>query len=730
MMKPLFFLALFALIAIDPAGGYAQAEPAAPALSAAEAQQALDVLQDPQKRDQLISVLRAIAKAAPPPPAAAAPANAAATKPTAAVTLKPHSLGAQLLVALSHWSAQLAGETAATLQTMNNLPALWRWVVELETDPQASLSLAIAVGWVALVVGCALVLEFLASWVLRRPRAALVSRLPHGDRDSTRLLRLLPYALAGLVLDLVPTAVFAATGNLVVAAIAGIDEPTRLVVIAVVNAYAACRAAMCVARTLLSPADRRLRLWRLGDEAAQFVFAWVRRLVIVAIFGDALVEVALLLGLDQSAHDGFERLISLVLAVMLIIVVAGSRQRVGAYLRGAGRAAGPGAARWRSWLAEAWPYLAVITIASFWIGTATGTRGGLSGLYFPGVTLAAIIAARILTIIVLGGLERLLRLDPAINDRLPGLSQRLAAYRRPLEIVVMSVITALCFVVILQLWGAPAFDWFIDDRIGGRLVAALLTITVAVITAIAIWEVTQAVLERQLSRSGEGQSHSVRLLTLLPLLRATLLVTILTVVGLTALSEIGVNIAPLLAGASIVGIAVGFGSQHLVQDVITGIFVLFENAIRIGDSVTTAGLSGSVEQLSIRTIRLRAGDGAVHIIPFSSVTTITNSNRGIGNAAVSVTVGFAEDTDRVASTLSDIAAGMRKEAAFAAGMLSDLQLWGVDAVRPWGVTITGQIVCTDAARWPVQREFNRRVKLRFQELGIEFGGSPQAAART
>jgi small-conductance mechanosensitive channel len=157
--------------------------------------------------------------------------------------------------------------------------------------------------------------------------------------------------------------------------------------------------------------------------------------------------------------------------------------------------------------------------------------------------------------------------------------------------------------------------------------------------------------------------------------------------------------------------------------------VLFENAIQIGDGVTVAGLSGSVEQLSVRTLRLRAGDGSVHIIPFSSVTTITNTNRGLGNAAVSVTVALKEDTDRVAELLTDIAAEMRQQPEYADGMKSDLQLWGVDAVWPWGVTITGQIPCTDAARWPVQREFNRRVKKRFEELEIELGGSPQIAAR-
>jgi small-conductance mechanosensitive channel len=185
------------------------------------------------------------------------------------------------------------------------------------------------------------------------------------------------------------------------------------------------------------------------------------------------------------------------------------------------------------------------------------------------------------------------------------------------------------------------------------------------------------------------------------------------------LSELGVDIAPLLAGAGIVGIAIGFGAQKLMQDVITGMFLLFENALRVGDAVVVSGLSGTVETLSIRNIWLRAPDGAVSIIPFGSVTSITNTSRGMGNVAVNVTVGYQEDIDRVFEGLREIVAGMRRDPDFAGLIRSDLQLWGVDKVAAAGVTIVGQIECTDAGRWPVQRGFNLRLVKRFRELGIE-----------
>src|SRR5205807_1251540 len=247
-----------------------------------------------------------------------------------------------------------------------------------------------------------------------------------------------------------------------------------------------------------------------------------------------------------------------------------------------------------------------------------------------------------------------------------------------------------------------------------------VTVAIAAIASVIVWEMANAALDRRLAHlsADDETARAARLRTLLPILRAALLALILVIVGLTALSEIGVNVAPLLAGAGVIGIAVGFGGQKLVQDVITGMFVLLENAIQIGDWVTVAGLSGNVERLSVRNIWLRSNDGAVHIVPFSAVTSITNTNRGLGNAAVSVTVAYSEDSDRVAGVLREIAGEMRRDPEFAALVVGELEVW-VDAVKASGVTLAGLIACSDAGRWPVQREFNRRLQKRFQELGIE-----------
>jgi small-conductance mechanosensitive channel len=307
---------------------------------------------------------------------------------------------------------------------------------------------------------------------------------------------------------------------------------------------------------------------------------------------------------------------------------------------------------------------------------------------------------------------------------------RLRVYHPSVTAALRLTIYLLCMLGLLQLYGLNTFVWLVSSALGLRILSASGTLLLTIVLAFAAWEAINGGIQQHLDRlQRDAQlAKSARLRTLLPLVRTTLLITIAIVAGLMILSEIGINIAPLLAGAGIVGVAIGFGSQKLVQDLITGIFLLLENAMQVGDSVTVSGLSGVVEALSVRTIRLRAGDGSVHIIPFSSVTSVTNLNRGLGNAAISVAVAFDEDTDRVAAELTAIVAGMRSDPTLSAQMLSDLQLWGVDKVDGASVTVAGQVVCTDSGRWAVQREFNRRMKRRFQELGIRIFNPVQTIA--
>ncbi|HEY1794749.1 MAG TPA: mechanosensitive ion channel domain-containing protein [Stellaceae bacterium] len=708
-----------------PASPPARPASAATAPTPAEAQQTLDTLQDPKKLQALIQTLQTIAKANPAQPGTSNTAPTAkpapATPATAsALALAPDSLGAQLLPQVTGWTGRIAGAAAATVREVSQAPTLWHAMVRAARNPDERLAAADALWRIALALVCAAIGEFIVRWILRRPLKSLEAHAtwPDRERNAWDTLRRLPYALARLVLWLIPLAVFAAIGN-VVAGLLGGAEATPLVAVALVNAYVMGWAIVCVAHMLFAPYLPPLRLVPLDDAGALSIMRWFRRITFVAVFGSALAEILLLLGLPTRTHDAVIRLTGLVAAIMLGIVVIHCRKAGAARIRGTDGGT-KRIAEWRRWFAETWHYLAIAAIVTAWLVAVGGVEHRLDTLDFLLGTVAVLVGARLLAIVALGALTRALPRAVSPQDAASaGLTARVAHYNRIIRIVVISVITAFAAVILLQLWGVHSLAWFEPGHVGQHLVSALITIALAAGFAIVVWESVNAALDREIDRLHDYEpARSARLRTLLPVVRTAILIMIVIIIGATALSEIGVNIAPLLAGAGIVGVAVGFGSQTLVHDIITGMFILIENTIQVGDGVTVAGLTGKVEDLSIRTLRLRAADGALHIIPFSSIATITNTNRGIGNATVAVTVAPDQDLDHVSAALTEIGAELRKDAAFAPMILGDLDLYGVDAVTATAVTIAGKIPCTVSGKLPVQREFNRRMVQRFAKEHI------------
>jgi len=715
-----------------------------PKLTPQETQLVLDVLNDPAKRAAFSATLETMVKASK----AAAPAELA--KPAVAVPLAPNSVGAQLISEGTGWLSGLSGKLAAFGRVLGDLPSVWRFTVATVQDP-ALRARALNAGWrLAVVLLAAGLVEFGAYRLLRRPMRALAAHGPatppseplpvedagldHGVDENLaehvehviqrrrfsrtlRTVKRLPSVLMRFVLDLVPLGMFmaAAYAGMLFAA-PGIQDVLQ----AAVGAYAVCRVATCVTRAFVSPEAPSLRLFHLTDQAAAYAVVWVRRIFAVGAFGFAASQIGVLFGLPAGAEDAFMKAVFLLVHLFLVIIVLQCRAPVAALIRGPAGRHGVGA-QVRHRLAAVWHLIAIFYIVGLWMVWAAEVRHGYLRIWHLFlISCGVLIIARLVGILVLGGLDRSFKISPDLSARYPGLETRANRYYPVLRGAITTLLFIITGLALLQAWGLNTLAWFRANALGSRLVSTCVTILVAALIAVSVWEVANAMLDRQLAHlSREGQMvKSARLRTLLPILRTLLLSTLVAVFGLTALSEIGVNIAPLLAGAGILGVALGFGSQKLVQDFITGIFLLLENAMQVGDFVTVAGLSGSVENLSIRTMRLRAGDGSVHIIPFSSVSTVTNVNRGIGNAAVSVNVPLTEDTDHVSDVLGEIARGMRADHRFADMMRSDFQLWGVDKVDAGVVTIVGQIVCTDGGRWAVQREFNRRMNIRFRELGI------------
>jgi small-conductance mechanosensitive channel len=736
------------------------------------------------------------AKPAPVVPGAPASAGAPGTAPAAAtpaapaapvLPLVPGSVGAELLTGASKSLSSLTSETAETFNTLLDVPLLTYWFTHLVTDPDSRASL-VDVGWkLAVVLSAAIAVDFGSRRVLAGPARRLSRRAPEpgtddsgapayagddndpppapaaaravppshpprssggreDDSDPSRparpkpsnwsLLRRLPYAGGRFLLDIAAILGAGVVGYLLLWAIIGDHASTRAAIQSILNAYIMWRCGLAFFRLLVAPDAPGLRLVHVSDHGAAYILRWIAWISGVAIFGVTVIEVGLLFGLYRIAHDALLRIVSLVVHTMIVIVILQTRGQVARRIRARPDRKGFVAAL-RNWLARTWHWVAIFVVVAIWVVWALELNNGMERLVrFSVVTVTILLAVRLLDIAIVGGIDRALA-SKDLASRHPSFQTRVRGYQPLLHLAVRAALTVAAGLALLEAWGFESIAWFTSGALGGRLLGAFGTVAITAVVSIVAWEVTNGAIENHLARLSRESliARSARLRTLLPMLRTTIFVSLALFAGLTILSEIGVNIAPLLAGAGVVGLAIGFGSQKLVQDIITGLFLLLENAMQVGDVVSLAGLSGTVENLSIRTIRLRALDGAVHIVPFSAVTTVTNMTRDFGYALLDISIGLNEEADRISDMLRTLVSDMRREPRWAGALRDDLEVMGVEKFIDLAWVLRVRVKTLPGQRWAVGRELNRRIKYLFDEHAIEspftshrvLSGSPGSA---
>lgn len=207
--------------------------------------------------------------------------------------------------------------------------------------------------------------------------------------------------------------------------------------------------------------------------------------------------------------------------------------------------------------------------------------------------------------------------------------------------------------------------------------------------------------------------------TLSRILENTLRVVVSIAALLMILEEIGIDIGPLLAGAGIIGLAVGFGAQSLVKDVLSGFFILMENQMNVGDVVRVAGEAGLVEAIKLRTTILRDLEGKVHVVPNGEISVLTNFTKEWSRALLDIGVAYKEDVDHVIGVLREVAEEMRGNGEFGSMILEPLEVLGLDSFGDSSVNIKVMFKTKPLKQWAVAREFRRRVKKTFDERGIE-----------
>ena len=226
-------------------------------------------------------------------------------------------------------------------------------------------------------------------------------------------------------------------------------------------------------------------------------------------------------------------------------------------------------------------------------------------------------------------------------------------------------------------------------------------------------------LKRQLQKRSADPEQVKRLDTLGRVMRYVFAVAIGVIAGMLVLAELGVAIAPLLASAGVLGIAVGFGAQSLIKDYFNGLFLLLEDQVHQGDVVEIAGKGGVVEEITLRYIRLRDYEGNVHFIPSGAVSTVTNRSRGFAYAVIDAGVSYREDIDEVFAVMREVAGAMLAEEALAPLILDDIEIAGVDAWADSAVIIRCRFKVQPLQQWTVKRAFLQRLKKAFDRRGIE-----------
>ncbi|HEY7690426.1 MAG TPA: mechanosensitive ion channel domain-containing protein, partial [Dongiaceae bacterium] len=567
---------------------------------------------------------------------------------------------------------------------------------------------------IAAILAAAMLAEWIVALALTRPRRSLEVRQPGPFWWR------LPYAFLHLIVDLIPIVAFVIVSYGIMPALSP-SRDARLVALAIINANWIARLIVAVARAVLTPRAPGLRLLQISDETANYLLIWVRRISAIAVYGYVIAEAGQLLGLPPALYAFLLRAVGLIVAAMLAVFILQNRNAVASWLKG--RSEGTTFARLRHRFADIWHFLAIIYVLAVYGVWALDISGGFRFLFRATlVTLLVLFVVRLITTGISSLVNRGFALSGDLKARFPGLEYRANRYLPLLKRILFTVIYVFAGLSLLEVWGLGAYGWLASD-FGQRLTRSLITIGFILLGALLATEIVNGIVERFLQRrqrDADDPGRGQRLRTLLPLIRNAFRIVLVVMVTLIVLSELGINIAPLLAGAGVVGLAVGFGAQTMVKDVITGIFILAEDTMAVGDVVDIDTRIGVVEAMTIRSIRLRDGAGAVHTIPFSSVTTVKNMTKDYANAVFDVGVGYDADIEKVSQVLRGIGDEMRKDPKFARDILEPMTVVGITKFQENGMVIQAHMKTRPLRQWDIRNEVHLRLRRAFAEQGIEF----------
>jgi len=490
----------------------------------------------------------------------------------------------------------------------------------------------------------------------------------------------------------------------------------RRTMFVIVVAVLAVRFVALLGRFLLAPRAANERLLPFADAPARALQRFV--VALAAVFA-AFVAIGAVLqgaGVGAATRDLLVVGVAVLVTAMVVSTVWRVREPIATLIRGNGTA--HPIARW---LADLWPVLATVYFVAIAATRIWEVLAGEAAMTGQGIlSILLVIAVPIVDMALCRALAAAAAPPDAsaVSHRPRILATYESVFRRAIHIV--TVVIGL--VVLARLWDIDVFA-LAQQSMGGRIASSLFGVCIVLLLAFMVWEIAKTAIDRRLTSEADFDPEypASRLRTLLPIMRVLILVTIVAMATMSVLAALGVDILPLLAGASVIGVAIGFGSQTLVRDVVSGAFFLMDDAFRLGEYIEVGSDKGRVEKINVRSLFLRHHRGAINILPYGEIKRLRNTSRDWVVMVLDFRLTYDTSLLQVKKILKQIGDEIAADPELAPNLLQPLKFGGVTATEDSAIVVRAKFMARpDREPWMIQKAAYTKIIKAFREAGIKF----------
>ena len=660
-----------------------------------------DVLENDASRQELIGQLRKVATA---PPAEPVPTIVQPTLTEEKTVLE------NVTDVTRHYGEALSSRFAQLYRNITDAPHKTFNPQTFTNALTHFLMLAVSVfGFFWLIRLCALPLyRKMGQWARRK------------NRERSNWLQLPAMIVGAFIIDLLLLALTLFVGQILSDKMNAGSRTIAFQQSLFLNAFALIEFFKAILRLIFCPTVAELRPFNIQDAGARY---WNRRLSsLSSLIGYGLIVAVPIISNQVNVQVGAMANVIIMLCITLwaLYLIFRNKKEITQHLLNLAE---------RS-LAFFSLFIRAFALVWHWLASAYFIVLFFFSLFDPGNSLKFMMGATLRSLVIIGiaafvsgmfsrWIAKTITLSPHTQRSYPELQKRLNGWLSTALSVARILTVCVAVMLLLNAWGLFDFWNWLHYGAGEKTVDILIRIALILFFSAIGWTILASLIENRLASDIHGRPlPSARTRTLLTLFRNALAVIISTITIMIVLSEIGVNIAPLLAGAGALGLAISFGSQTLVKDIITGIFIQFENGMNTGDLVTIGPLTGTVERMSIRSVGVRQDTGAYHIIPWSSITTFANFVRGIGSVVANYDVDRHEDADKANQALKDAVAAVMEQDDIRGLIIGEPSFAGIVGLTNTAFTLRVSFTTLPLKQWTVRFALDSQVKKYFDLANV------------